>query len=203
MDQRVHSTSVRCGHGVWLGSRISHTLDNFEFLKLLGKGTFGKVILCREKSSNHFYAIKILRKDVIIERDEVVHTLTENRVLQVVDHPFLTLQPRLGPFRASADSPFLLPLSALFALFLFIFPLETSDVEGSAVAGSAGFTGLKKEDMEEGPAVAESTHFTGLKKEDMEEGPAVEPSAAYVERPAVAGSAGVTGTACLTGLKNE
>ncbi|KAK8392931.1 hypothetical protein O3P69_013154 [Scylla paramamosain] len=66
------------------------TLDNFEFLKLLGKGTFGKVILCREKSSNHFYAIKILRKDVIIERDEVVHTLTENRVLQVVDHPFLT-----------------------------------------------------------------------------------------------------------------
>ncbi|KAK4287769.1 hypothetical protein Pmani_039168 [Petrolisthes manimaculis] len=66
------------------------TLDNFEFLKVLGKGTFGKVILCREKSSNHFYAIKILRKDVIIKRDEVAHTLTENRVLQVVDHPFLT-----------------------------------------------------------------------------------------------------------------
>ncbi|CAL4062293.1 unnamed protein product, partial [Meganyctiphanes norvegica] len=66
------------------------TLDNFEFLKVLGKGTFGKVILCREKSSNHFYAIKILRKDVIIKRDEVAHTLTENRVLQRVDHPFLT-----------------------------------------------------------------------------------------------------------------
>ncbi|KAK7027295.1 RAC-gamma serine/threonine-protein kinase [Halocaridina rubra] len=80
------------------GSRTSKkkrkiTLDNFEFLKVLGKGTFGKVILCREKqSSNHFYAIKILRKDVIIKRDEVAHTLTENRVLQRVDHPFLTVR---------------------------------------------------------------------------------------------------------------
>ncbi|MPC57575.1 hypothetical protein E2C01_051558 [Portunus trituberculatus] len=56
---------------------------------------------------------------------------------------------------------------------------------------------------EEGSAVAGSARFTGLKKEDMEEGPALEPSAADVEGPAVVGSAGVTGTACLTGLKNE
>ncbi|MPC13329.1 Solute carrier family 22 member 6 [Portunus trituberculatus] len=55
----------------------------------------------------------------------------------------------------------------------------------------------------EGPAVAGSARFTGLKKEDMEEGSAVEPSAVDVEGPAVAGSTGVTGTACLTGLKNE
>ncbi|MPC76974.1 hypothetical protein E2C01_071411 [Portunus trituberculatus] len=77
----------------------------------------------------------------------------------------------------------------------------SDDVEGSAVAGSACFTGMKKEDMEEGPAVAESALFTVLKKE--EEGPAVEPSAADVEGLAVAGSAAVTGTACLTGLKND
>ncbi|KAG8189948.1 hypothetical protein JTE90_009087 [Oedothorax gibbosus] len=65
------------------------TLDNFEFLKVLGKGTFGKVILCREKGSNHLYAIKVLKKEVIIAKDEVAHTLTENRVLRNTNHPFL------------------------------------------------------------------------------------------------------------------
>nr|QCW06540.1 serine/threonine kinase AKT [Pinctada imbricata] len=66
------------------------TLEDFEFLKVLGKGTFGKVILCKEKATNHLYAIKILKKQVIVAKDEVAHTLTENRVLQTTRHPFLT-----------------------------------------------------------------------------------------------------------------
>ncbi|XP_016979217.1 RAC serine/threonine-protein kinase [Drosophila rhopaloa] len=65
------------------------TLENFEFLKVLGKGTFGKVILCREKATARLYAIKILKKEVIIQKDEVAHTLTESRVLKSTNHPFL------------------------------------------------------------------------------------------------------------------
>lgn len=67
------------------------TLENFEFLKMLGKGTFGKVILCREKCTGRLFAIKILKKEVIIQKDEVAHTLTESRVLRSTNHPFLTV----------------------------------------------------------------------------------------------------------------
>lgn len=68
------------------------TLESFEFLKVLGKGTFGKVILCREKATARLYAIKILKKEVIIQKDEVAHTQTENRVLRSTHHPFLTVE---------------------------------------------------------------------------------------------------------------
>lgn len=75
--------------GMSQGKRKKVTLENFEFLKVLGKGTFGKVILCREKATAHLYAIKILKKEVIIAKDEVAHTITENRVLRNCSHPFL------------------------------------------------------------------------------------------------------------------
>jgi serine/threonine protein kinase len=43
-------------------------MHDFEFLKLLGKGTFGKVVLCREKQTNRLCAIKMLKKCLIIEK---------------------------------------------------------------------------------------------------------------------------------------
>lgn len=72
------------------------TMNEFEYLKLLGKGTFGKVILVKEKATGRYYAMKILKKEVIVAKDEVAHTLTENRVLQNSRHPFLTVR---GPPR--------------------------------------------------------------------------------------------------------
>ena len=85
---------------LFVAATKSVSLQDFEILKVLGKGTFGKVMLGREKGTRELFAIKILKKDVILEKEEVGHTLTENTVLQSTDHPFLTSQfpaPRLLP----------------------------------------------------------------------------------------------------------
>uniref|UniRef100_A0A8L8Q514 non-specific serine/threonine protein kinase n=1 Tax=Heligmosomoides polygyrus TaxID=6339 RepID=A0A8L8Q514_HELPZ len=88
--QTVFRSRQVCDYLIDDRSNIGKTMDDFEFLKVLGKGTFGKVILCKEKRTSKLYAIKILKKEVIIAREEVTHTLTENRVLQRCKHPFLT-----------------------------------------------------------------------------------------------------------------
>jgi RAC serine/threonine-protein kinase len=67
------------------------SIDDFEMIKVLGRGTFGKVVVAREKKTREVVAIKILKKDVIIAKDEIAHTMTENRVLQQSKHPFLTV----------------------------------------------------------------------------------------------------------------
>ncbi|KAG8862446.1 Serine/threonine kinase [Tulasnella sp. 330] len=67
-------------------------LDDFNFLAVLGKGNFGKVMLAEEKKSNGLYAIKVLKKEFIIDNDEVESTRSEKRVFLAAArerHPFL------------------------------------------------------------------------------------------------------------------
>lgn len=73
------------------GQRIG--LDHFNFLAVLGKGNFGKVMLAETKKMKKLYAIKVLKKEFIIENDEVESIRSEKRVFLIANrerHPFLT-----------------------------------------------------------------------------------------------------------------
>jgi serum/glucocorticoid-regulated kinase 2 len=66
------------------------TKSDFELLKNIGKGAHGKVLLCEEKfGKKELYAMKILKKSHIIEKNQLEHTKAEKIVLSHVNHPFL------------------------------------------------------------------------------------------------------------------
>jgi len=64
-------------------------LEDFDLLSVIGKGSFGKVMQVKHKATGKIYAMKVLNKKTIIERNELEHTRAEKSILQKLDHPFL------------------------------------------------------------------------------------------------------------------
>ncbi|XP_007901699.1 serine/threonine-protein kinase Sgk1-A isoform X1 [Callorhinchus milii] len=63
---------------------------DFNFLKVIGKGSFGKVLLAKRKHDDEFYAVKVLQKKAILKKKEEKHIMSERNVLlKNVKHPFL------------------------------------------------------------------------------------------------------------------
>lgn len=97
------------------GASESVTIDDFQLLRVVGKGAFGKVMLVRRKKrspshtttsspahrgtatydaspsshSGKVYAMKVIKKAAVFARNQVEHTKTERRILQGIDHPFM------------------------------------------------------------------------------------------------------------------
>ncbi|KAA0146570.1 hypothetical protein FNF27_07664 [Cafeteria roenbergensis] len=65
------------------------SLDDFELLKTVGKGSFGKVVQVRHRETGRIYAMKILKKEMVLKRKQFEHTLAERRILENIDHSFI------------------------------------------------------------------------------------------------------------------
>lgn len=61
----------------------------FEKVRLLGQGDVGKVYLVRETKTNRLYAMKVLLKKEMIERNKIKRVLAEQEILSTSNHPFI------------------------------------------------------------------------------------------------------------------
>lgn len=65
------------------------TLGDFDIKGVIGWGTFGKVFLAEFKKTKQLFAIKSLRKDILVEAGQVENVKLEKDILMACDHPFL------------------------------------------------------------------------------------------------------------------
>ena len=70
-------------------SQNTARLEDFDRLKTLGTGSFGRVMLVKHKAKKNFHALKILDKAKVVKLKQVEHTLNEKRILSAVSFPFL------------------------------------------------------------------------------------------------------------------
>lgn len=65
------------------------SVEDFELLKVVGKGSFGKVFLVRFLRNDKVYAMKVLRKTMVKRRKQVEHTRAERRIMGAINYPFI------------------------------------------------------------------------------------------------------------------
>jgi serine/threonine protein kinase len=62
------------------------TLADFKMIIVLGKGTFGKVFLAEFQMNKQLYAIKVIRKDILIEYNQIKNTKLEKDIMFKCQH---------------------------------------------------------------------------------------------------------------------
>ncbi|KAL4445496.1 hypothetical protein ABPG74_004570 [Tetrahymena malaccensis] len=65
------------------------SIEDFNLVKVIGKGSYAKVVLVKKKEDGRVYAIKILKKSYIEQKKQVEHIKTERNILVDADHPFI------------------------------------------------------------------------------------------------------------------
>ncbi|CAI5701436.1 unnamed protein product [Peronospora effusa] len=83
--------SIASSRGISSSSQQSHgvSVSDFDLIKVIGKGSIGKVFLVRKKDTHEVYAMKVLRKKNVVRHGLEEHIRTERLILEEIDHPFI------------------------------------------------------------------------------------------------------------------
>ena len=60
------------------------SIRDYESLAIIGRGAFGEVHVCREKRTGEIVAIKKIKKDVLVQKKQIMHTRNEQQFLSKV-----------------------------------------------------------------------------------------------------------------------
>ncbi|KAJ3394579.1 hypothetical protein HDU84_007753 [Entophlyctis sp. JEL0112] len=63
--------------------------NEFQKIKMIGKGDVGRVFLVRHNQTRRFYAMKVLQKNEMVKRNKIKRVLAEQEILVTANHPFI------------------------------------------------------------------------------------------------------------------
>ena len=69
--------------------REKMSASNYESLSIIGRGAFGEVHVCKDKKTGEIVAIKKIKKDSLIQKNQIKHTMDEQDFLSKVNSPWI------------------------------------------------------------------------------------------------------------------
>ena len=70
-------------------NRIKQTIRDYESIKIIGRGAFGEVHVCRVKNTGEIVAIKKIKKEEIIKKNQIIHIRNEQKFMSKVKSPWI------------------------------------------------------------------------------------------------------------------
>ena len=69
--------------------REKQTIRDYNSIAIIGRGAFGEVHVCCEKKTGQIVAVKKIRKDVLMMKNQVIHTRNEQLFMSKVKSPWI------------------------------------------------------------------------------------------------------------------
>ena len=70
-------------------ARKKQSIRDYESISIIGRGAFGEVHVCREKETGKIVAIKKIKKDILIIKNQIIHVRNEQLFMSNVKSPWI------------------------------------------------------------------------------------------------------------------